>query len=205
MGAPTKRAFRSKRRKGCRSWRNASRKRAVCFRANRITRIFVIITDQLKIEPMARVRRTILPATVACSKAKTKPPAANRLETNISASPGQTINADSQKTKARLVANDEGRMVRAELALDEEEMTRSEYTRSFVQKNSSFGHFPPCFAIRHSSRKCRPQFRDDDKCNSDRKQERGEELTAGEGADQWRVWFAKIFANDTEDRVEDEK
>jgi len=29
------------------------------FGRNRITRIFVIMTDQLKIEPIARVRRTI--------------------------------------------------------------------------------------------------------------------------------------------------
>src|SRR5437660_10386223 len=80
MGAPTKRAFRSNRRKGGRSWRDASRKRAVCFRANRITRIFVIMTDQLKIEPMASVRRTIFPETVECSKAKTSPPLAMHFE-----------------------------------------------------------------------------------------------------------------------------
>jgi hypothetical protein len=45
-----------------------------------MTRIFVIITDQLKIEPMARVKRTTLPATVACSKAKTSPPLARKFE-----------------------------------------------------------------------------------------------------------------------------
>jgi hypothetical protein len=55
------------------------------------------------------VRRTILPAMVACSKAKSKPPVAN---TNISASPGQTINADSEKTKVRLGVNDSWRMTR---------------------------------------------------------------------------------------------
>ena len=49
------------------------------------------------------------------------------------------------------------------------------------------------------------QFRDDNKCNSDRKQEKREELSAGEGADQWRVWFAKIFADDPKDPVENKK
>ena len=41
-----------------------------------MTRIFVIMIDQLKIEPMARSSSTIFPAMVECSNAKTSPPAA---------------------------------------------------------------------------------------------------------------------------------
>jgi hypothetical protein len=41
------------------------------------------MTDQLKIEPIARVRRTILPAMVACSKAKRSPPLARNFENRI--------------------------------------------------------------------------------------------------------------------------
>ena len=55
------------------------------------------------------------------------------------------------------------------------------------------------------SGKRRAQFCDDDKCNSDREQEKGKELSAGKGSDQRRVWFAKIFADDAEDRVENKK
>ena len=39
--------------------------------------------DQLKIEPIARVRRTIFPAMVACSKAKRSPPLARNFENTI--------------------------------------------------------------------------------------------------------------------------
>src|SRR5437588_6213693 len=89
MGEPGKRAFFSNKRSGCRSCRNAKRKRAFCFRANWITRNFVIMTDQLKIETIARRRRTSLPAMVACSNAKTRPPAA--INESISASPAELI------------------------------------------------------------------------------------------------------------------
>jgi hypothetical protein len=41
------------------------------------------MTDQLKIEPIARVRRTIFPATVECSKAKRSPPLARNFENRI--------------------------------------------------------------------------------------------------------------------------
>ena len=41
-----------------------------------MTRNFVSMTDQLKTDPIASKRRTILPAMVACSNEKTKPPAA---------------------------------------------------------------------------------------------------------------------------------
>jgi hypothetical protein len=41
------------------------------------------MTDQLKIEPMARVRRTIFPATVECSKAKRSPPLAMHFDNKI--------------------------------------------------------------------------------------------------------------------------
>ena len=49
------------------------------------------------------------------------------------------------------------------------------------------------------------QFRDDDKYNSDRNQKKRKELSAGEGSDEGRVWFAKIFADDAEDRIKNKK
>src|SRR5439155_186724 len=64
-GDPGNLAFFSKRRSGCRSCRKAASKRAFCFRAKRITRNFVIMIDQLKIEAMARRERTSFPAIVA--------------------------------------------------------------------------------------------------------------------------------------------
>src|SRR5437899_9952720 len=96
IGEPGKRAFFSNNRSGCRSCRNAERKRAFCFRANWITRSFVIMTDQLKIETIARSRRTSLPAMVACSNAKSKPPAA--INESISASPAELL-ADSDESE----------------------------------------------------------------------------------------------------------
>ncbi len=73
----------SKRRNGCRSLRKALRNCAVCFRANCTTRNFVIMTDQLKTEPIRRKARTIFPATVACSNANVRPPAARICEEKI--------------------------------------------------------------------------------------------------------------------------
>src|SRR5262249_39361207 len=48
-------------------------------------------------------------------------------------------------------------------------------------------------------------FSNDDKGESNRDQEEGEELTAGKAADQRRVWFAKIFDYDSKNRVTNKK
>jgi len=49
------------------------------------------------------------------------------------------------------------------------------------------------------------QFCDHDKRNSDRDQEKGKKLSTGEGANEWRIRFAKIFADDAKDRIKYKK
>ena len=56
-----------------------------------------------------------------------------------------------------------------------------------------------------SFRKCGMQFCDHDKRNSDRDQEKGKKLSTGEGANEWRIRFAKIFADDAKDRIKYKK
>src|SRR6266446_5834586 len=79
------------------------------------------MTDQLKIETIARSRRTSLTAMVACSNAKSKPPAA--INESISASPAELL-ADSdegeanrdQKERKELTAGKTGNQARVRLA-----------------------------------------------------------------------------------------
>ena len=59
-------------------------KRRVREKGVEIFSAVICMTDQLKIEAMARHKRTIFPATVACSKEKTSPPAARKCSGEIS-------------------------------------------------------------------------------------------------------------------------
>src|ERR1043166_5685816 len=58
---------------------------------------------------------------------------------------------------------------------------------------------------RHLLRICRPQFRRNDKCDADHDQKSREELTASDASNQGRVRFAKIFDDDSENRVANKK
>ncbi len=58
---------------------------------------------------------------------------------------------------------------------------------------------------RHSPRKRRSSFRDDNECAADDDQKEGKELATREGTDQLCVGFAEIFDNDSENRVANEK
>src|SRR5689334_13184935 len=67
-----------------------------------MTRSFVIMTDQLKIDPTARKKRTSLPAIVACSNAKSRPPAAINFGMSISASPELVITDSGESERSEL-------------------------------------------------------------------------------------------------------
>jgi hypothetical protein len=56
-----------------------------------------------------------------------------------------------------------------------------------------------------SFRKYRAQFRDQNERNSNRDQEKGKKLSTGEDANERRIRFAKIFADDAEDCIKNKK
>src|SRR5205807_3228142 len=68
----------------------------------------IFMTDQLKIETIARSRRTSLPAMVACSNAKSKPPAA--INESISASPAELLADSDQSERVSRVRSEERRV-----------------------------------------------------------------------------------------------
>src|SRR2546421_12463788 len=87
------------------------------------------------------------------------------------------------------MSNDEG-MTKPEISLPFEHST-------FIRHSS--------FVLRHSPRISRMPPRPDDEPDADRNREEGKELTAGKHSNQRRVRLPKIFHDDPEDRVNDEK
>src|SRR2546421_7182312 len=146
------------------------------------------MTDQLKIETIARRSKTSLPAMVACSNAKSRPPAARITETNIRVSPAELL-ADSDESERACCHVERSRDI-------------SKYFRPEIVRDSST---PVGMTELRFFWKRRSQFCDDHEGEANRDQEEGKELTAGKTANQARIRLAEIFYKDAKDRVEDEK